>query len=111
MFSSVGCAAWVLQVAEALGLLVAKPLNNFEIAVRHLQSLVKQHVKVGISLEDYLPVVEALMATLEHFVGPDAWRSTSVAAVWTGVTSVLINAATGVYADMKETGHAKTTGV
>lgn len=55
-------------------------LDNLEALVPVLQSLAERHVKYGVAIDDYTPVGNALLSTLEEGLGPnwnpelrDAW--------------------------------------
>jgi len=66
-------------------------LDRLEDIVPHVQALGKRHVAYGVKKEDYTPVGEALLWTLEQGLGADF--TPDVKAAWAEVYGVLANTA------------------
>lgn len=58
------------MLMSTLGLAVGS-LNNLETILPAVQSLGRRHAGYGVTAEHYMPVAEAFLWTLEHYLGED----------------------------------------
>lgn len=84
------------KLVRALGKVVAH-VDDLDAAVPFLRQLGRDHRKFAVTAEHYPAVGEALLATLEHFLG-DEW-SAELAADWTAAYGLVAEVMSGAAAE------------